>query len=170
MGDNRSIRYGGTGDARAVARRRQAAGFALAPLRSLALAGLAIVEGFAILAVGVATVLACIGIGIPLVAPAVLGVRGLANLSRRLAGRWSRTRIPALYAPEPRDAGLWHRWQWLFTDAATWRDFVWALVDPIVGGALALVSPALILWVLSGWCFPSCGGRWSTRTQTPGMP
>jgi len=83
------------------------------------------------------------------VAPLVLlGMRSLARLTRRLAGRWCAVPIADPYLPRPGadggKAGL-RRWlKWLLTDQATWRDLLWATVDGCVGWFLA-VLPAVLL-------------------------
>jgi hypothetical protein len=128
--------------------------YAVAPLRGLALAGLAVAAGLAVTWLAITVVLACVGVGIPLLAPAALGVRRLAQVSRRLAGRWSDTPVPTLYAPPPADARVRDRLRWLTTDPATWRDLLWATVDPFVGGPLALLSAGMIAWGAFGLALP----------------
>jgi hypothetical protein len=125
-----------------------------APFRGLMLFGLAVAEIIAVSAVLVAASLVCLGIGIWLVVPSMLAVRGLAGAMRRVTGQWTGKPVPALYAPEPAGGSVWQRWAWVFTDPASWRDLRWAALDPIVGGVIALVSPALILWGAFGLVMP----------------
>jgi len=127
---------------------------AMAPFRGLVLFGLGVAEILALSGVLVAVSLVCVGIGIPLVVPSVLAVRGLANTMRRLTGRWTGRSVPALYAPEPANGSVWQRWQWVFTDPSTWRDLLWAALDPVVGAVLSLVSAGLILWGAFGLIMP----------------
>jgi len=83
------------------------------------------------------------------VAPLVLlGMRSLARLTRRLAGRWCAVPIadpylPALWADGGK-RGPRRRYAWLLTDQATWRDLLWVTVDGCVGWILA-VLPAVLL-------------------------
>ena len=119
---------------------------------------------FAVHAVGIA--LACVGI-VFLFPPVAEAGRQLTNLARRLARDWSGVRIPEPYRqrpepPQPGPNGLyptldgrhyvtsrgWANFQrrnrWIWTDPATWRDLLWLLVDPVFGGALAVLPPAMI--------------------------
>jgi signal transduction histidine kinase len=83
------------------------------------------------------------------VAPLVLlGMRSLARLTRRLAGRWCAVPIADPYLPLPwadgGKRGPRRRYAWLLTDQATWRDLLWVTVDGGVGWILA-VLPAVLL-------------------------
>ncbi len=83
------------------------------------------------------------------VAPLVLlGMRSLARLTRRLAGRWCAVPIADPYLPSPwadgGKRGPRRQYAWLLTDQATWRDLLWATVDGSVGWILA-VLPAVLL-------------------------
>lgn len=94
---------------------------------------------------------------VPVVAAAV---RGFANLNRRLARSWSGVDIPTPYlpppAPETQGATGWRRWRLIraLFDPATWRDLLWGLTDPVVGGVLALAPAATILLGLYGTHLP----------------
>ncbi|WP_242454334.1 sensor histidine kinase [Bailinhaonella thermotolerans] len=87
--------------------------------------------------------------------------RGVTARMRELSERWCGVPIAPPYLPEPpppvrqpdgwyrKDRSLyrtpfWPRWQarleWRMSDAGTWRDLVWFLVDPVVGGILALAA------------------------------
>jgi signal transduction histidine kinase len=76
----------------------------------------------------------------------LLYLRWLANLTRRLAGRWSGTVIPQPYRPAPRQAGLGRRLRWLATDPATWRDLLWLTVNAVAGTLLVVVPVAMVLY------------------------
>jgi len=93
-----------------------------------------------------------LGIGVAiarfLVPPVLLALRRLAGLTRRLAGEWCGVPIAESYQPPPADpAQLSYtaRLRWLLTDAATWRDLRWVMVNALVGWILAAASAALIV-------------------------
>jgi signal transduction histidine kinase len=110
----------------------------------------------------------------------VLG-RQLATLCRKLAGRWGGVEIPAPYLPRPPLQKADHGWywtgydyhhsrwvataslytNWLMRDSATWRDLLWLLVDPVVGGVLTLAPIALVAYGLASMVLPWLG---------PGLP
>ncbi|MGW4772882.1 histidine kinase [Nocardia sp. NPDC004278] len=128
--------------------------FALGPLEVLAAATQLL-----------AIALACIGL-IFFFPPVVERTRVVTSLARRLSGTWSRVPVADPYRAAPRTAvrgadTRFHasdgtvyptartaafalRSRWIWTDPATWRDLVWTLADPIVGGALAIAPSALI--------------------------
>ena len=61
---------------------------------------------------------------------ALLGLRRLARLARRLAGAWCG--VPIAEAYQPRPAGLLtftRRLSWLLGDRATWRDLLWTVMN-----------------------------------------
>ncbi|MEQ4715962.1 sensor histidine kinase [Nonomuraea sp. B19D2] len=89
--------------------------------------------------------------------PQVMMVRRLAELNRRLMGKWVGAGIEPPYLPEPpppepqadgmyrSDRTLYrtpripawnNRWKWLVSDPATWRDEAWLMLDPVVKAAL----------------------------------
>jgi signal transduction histidine kinase len=139
----------------ATALARGVARFALGPVELLVFAAHLI--GLAVTLVGLAFVFQ----------PVAEHTRWLADLGRRLAGRWSDRPIPTPYRPrparpEPGPDGLYpsidgrtfhttptrlrfHRWtDWIFHDPATWRDLAWYLLDPVVGGLLAVLPAGLV--------------------------
>jgi signal transduction histidine kinase len=92
--------------------------------------------------------------------------RWLPGLRRRLAERWSSVSIPPPYLPEPPapvpEPDGWYRegdqlyrspksiirlrrWNWIHRDPATYRDTIWMLLEPVIGGPLALAPAALVL-------------------------
>ncbi|WP_144127656.1 sensor histidine kinase [Catellatospora sichuanensis] len=135
--------------------------YALAPLRGLLLALLAVV--------GLATSLPLmISIAAVVTYPAVLGtVRAMTGLSRRLAGDWGRTVVEPPYrtgtppVPTQRMDGWYEhqgqlyktpnyprfflRMEWLTEDPATGRDWMWLLLLGPLGALLALAGPALLV-------------------------
>lgn len=137
-----------------------------AVVRGLALSALCPVELllFAAHLAGIAA--ACIGL-VLLFPPVAEHGRRLTNLARRLAAEWCGVPVPLPYRPEPvapapgpdgihrspdgrrlfptaKWAGFERRSRWLWEDPATWRDLAWLLLDPMVGGASAVLPAALI--------------------------
>jgi signal transduction histidine kinase len=100
-----------------------------------------------------------LGFGLYLLPGTVLAVRKLAVQSRRLAGSWCDTPVPSFYLPRPAEtsrADLWRRrYPWLLGDPSTWRDLLWLVVNPLVGGFMTLAPAALILWGLFGVVMPA---------------
>ena len=75
---------------------------------------------------------------------ALLGVRGLARLTRQLAGDWCGVPIPERYTPRPDEAlTVTGRLTWLAMDRATWRDLWWTVASPVACILAAL--PAVII-------------------------
>ncbi|HME67641.1 MAG TPA: histidine kinase [Streptosporangiaceae bacterium] len=89
-----------------------------------------------------------LAIGRFFVCPVLLALRQLAGLTRRLAGEWCGVPIAESYQPPPADPAqlpYTARLRWLLTDAATWRDLRWVVVNALVGWILAAASAALIV-------------------------
>ena len=75
---------------------------------------------------------------------ALLGVRGLARLTRQLAGDWCGVPIPERYTPRPDEAlTVTGRLTWLAMDPATRRDLLWTVANPVACSLAAL--PAAII-------------------------
>ncbi|WDT90404.1 hypothetical protein H0E86_00690 [Streptomyces sp. SCSIO-PteL053] len=110
---------------------------------------------------------------------AVLGLRRLPLLRRRLAGAWCGVDIPAPYAPPvsaplPREGGWYRQGRRLYAsdkaalrkrrarqvsrDRATLRDLVWLLADPVLCAPVALL-PAVLVGSGLGGSRHRCGGR-----------
>jgi signal transduction histidine kinase len=100
--------------------------------------------------------LACCRLVVP---GALLAVRRLTSLTKRLAGQWCVVAIHEAYAPLPVSAAggsrgglldlILHghgrltyrqRMTWLLNDAATWKDLLWMAVS-VVAGVAALLAP-----------------------------
>jgi signal transduction histidine kinase len=92
--------------------------------------------------------------GIFLVPPITMVIRRFANRRRRLAREWQGIEIAVPYRPAPEfgegAAGAWQRCRWIYTDPATWRDYLWTLTDPIVGLFLGILPIALMLYGVWG--------------------
>ncbi|MFC5183013.1 sensor histidine kinase [Actinomadura harenae] len=99
---------------------------------------------------GVSLALVPLGVGLALLPPVLLAVRGLANQQRRWAKEWSGVEIPVPYRPRPADASGFGRVKWLLTDPATWRDMLWTLVNSVLGVVLAGLPSALVVYGLEG--------------------
>ena len=92
----------------------------------------------------------CAGVAVVrfLVPPALMALRQLAGLTRRLAGEWCGVPIAESYQPPPADPATLPytaRLRWLLSDTATWRDLRWVVVNALVGWILAAASAALIV-------------------------
>ena len=144
-------------------------------LRSFVLGMLSLVAGLAGLVQLIATTLTYV-LGLVFVyVPAVNLVRGVARFRRRLSLQWSGFDIPEPYRPavpptrEPdgrykvgkhlyrtEDWARWNEKQQRYAkDPATWRDFVWALAEPVAGAIPALVPTGLVVVGLRQLLFPA---------------
>jgi signal transduction histidine kinase len=90
-----------------------------------------------------------------LVPGALLAIRRLAVLTRRLAGEWCGVPVAAAYRqPPPATRPGWltgtmrpgyrQRMGWLLGDAGTWRDMLWVVVSACAGPVLLLAPAALV--------------------------
>ncbi|MCU1686685.1 MAG: putative two-component system sensor kinase [Amycolatopsis sp.] len=126
--------------------------------RGAALLALSVAGAFLALWLCFVTVLCCVGIGVYLVPSAFGAVRKLANYQRRLALDWSGVEIAAPYQEEPEFrpgfVGALQRSYWMIGDPTTWREVLWSIVDPFVGGIVAFVPAALVLDGLVGLAMP----------------
>ncbi|MGH3166397.1 MAG: sensor histidine kinase [Trebonia sp.] len=128
--------------------------------RGVALGALALSEAVVAVLAAVVAVLAGLGVGRALITPAVLAVRQLADLTRRLAGEWCGVPIAAPYLPLPAGAGSdgeassRYRRKWLLDDPATWRDLLWLVVNPVAGAVLAGGSAAAVVYGVFGMALP----------------
>lgn len=146
-----------------------------APARGLALFALGAVElVMGVLHLVALTLLFCVGLFF--VYPwAAAGSRALAATARRLAGRWTGTPIAVPYLPPParplpgpdgwyrsgrtlyRGPAVPHYWDRLrrnLSDQASWRDLLWLLTDPLVGGTIAILPAAVTAYGLLGVSLP----------------
>jgi signal transduction histidine kinase len=85
----------------------------------------------------------------------VPAVRWLAQVTRRLSGRWCGVPITASYRPRPggEEIIFWpgsrRRLRWLLTDPATWRDLLWLAADACGGWVLAVAPAGLVAYGLA---------------------
>ena len=133
----------------------------LACVHGLAFLGLMLAGIGLVVAAAVACAALCCGI---VVFPeVVLAVRSLANLTRRLAGKWCGVTITAPYLPPPAShEASWkgsrrRRYEWLETDPATWRDLLWLTVNACGGWILAAAPAVLVAVGLIGFIGPTVG-------------
>jgi signal transduction histidine kinase len=107
-----------------------------------------------------------LGVGVVLLPVGMAVTRAVANQARRLAGEWSGVEIARPYRPrpafQPGVMGLVEQCRWILTDPASWRDLLWTLFDPGVGGALAMIALALPFYGIYGIVITSL---WPTLTH-----
>ncbi|GAA1387707.1 hypothetical protein GCM10009639_13080 [Kitasatospora putterlickiae] len=105
------------------------------------------------------------GLGVFFLFPATTRLtRAAAGLARAYAGRWSGVPVPPPYLPRPALERTLHGWfwtghdyqrrrwfasvsrtlRWLWKDPATWRDALWVVLNPALGGLLAATPPLLL--------------------------
>jgi signal transduction histidine kinase len=148
----------------------------LAAGRGLAFGGLSLV-GLLVFAGLLIVFVLGLGIGLVFLVPAPIEWgRRFTALYCGLTERWCGVAVPPTYRPRPpapvRRPDGWYRYGtslyrsprlpafslrlgWVLTDRATWRDLRWMLVNPVTGGALA-VLPALL--VATGLALPWLAG------------
>jgi signal transduction histidine kinase len=101
-----------------------------------------------------------LGIGRFFVPATLVALRGLANLTRRLAGEWCGVTIAEPYRPPPdgtqntQKLSDPERMRWLLGDVATWRDLLWVAVNALAGWILAVASAALAVTGLVAFLVP----------------
>jgi signal transduction histidine kinase len=133
----------------------------LGSARGLAFVGLALAEAGLVTALAVIVCFAIFVYPLLLIPPTLLAVRRLANVTRRLSGRWCGVPIPLPYraAAEPGQGGTWRRFGRvsgrLVTEPATWRDLLWMIVDPLAGCVLAAIPITVIGYGVFGVVMPA---------------
>ena len=78
--------------------------------------------------------------GAPLTLLAAAMARGLANWHRGWAGRLLGEPVPRPYRQPPPEAGVIGRLMTILRDPATWRDWLWLLLNAVFGFALTLLA------------------------------
>ena len=77
---------------------------------------------------------------------ALLGLRNLARLTRRLLGDWAGVPVAEAYQPQPSPREPFHeRLYWLTSDPATRRDLIWSAVNATFGWLIAALPAIAIL-------------------------
>ncbi len=78
--------------------------------------------------------------------PALLGLRNLARLTRRLLGDWAGIPVAEAYQPPPSPRAPFHeRLLWLTSDPATRRDLTWSAINATVGWLIAALSAIAVV-------------------------
>ncbi|MFI2609501.1 sensor histidine kinase [Kitasatospora sp. NPDC018619] len=105
----------------------------------------------------------CLGV-FPLLPAITRLVRSAAGAARWAAGHWSQVPVAPPYRPRPALERTLHGWywtghdyhknrwfagmalglRWIWNDPATWRDALWVIADPLVGGGIA-ATPVLLV-------------------------
>jgi signal transduction histidine kinase len=140
-------------------------GLLLVPLLALFLVGfgtgVALLDGLPgiqRIGLGLLLIVAGLVIGRFLVPSALLAMRRLAILTRRLAGEWCGVPIAEAYQPPPGTGpgqlSFEQRLWWLVSDPATWRDMLWMLVNAVFGWAIAVLPAALAGLGLIAFIYP----------------
>ncbi|MBM7169386.1 sensor domain-containing protein [Streptomyces sp. G44] len=96
-----------------------------------------------------------LGIGLFTTPVVLTAVRKYADAQRGWAAAWSGVDIPAPYRPFPAGlrggvAGQVERCTLMLKDPATWRDLQWLLVNMTAGAVVAILAPALPLYMVYG--------------------
>ncbi|MFI6350649.1 sensor histidine kinase [Streptomyces sp. NPDC050560] len=111
-----------------------------------------------------------VGIGFLILPVVMIAVRGLANFHRRTAREWTGRGIDTPYRPTTSDGaydttGAFAHCRELLSDPATWRDFLWMLLDAPLGLVLGLLPAAFVAYGLNGmfvtpFLWQSMGPHW----------
>ena len=98
-------------------------------------------------------------IGRFLIPAALLAVRQLAILTRRLSAEWCGIPIASSYRPPPDGkAGFRPLLGWLWRDPASWRDLLWLAVNACVGWIMA-AGPAAVVVIGVIWALKDTATR-----------
>jgi signal transduction histidine kinase len=106
--------------------------------------------------------------------PALLGLRNLARLTRRLLGDWAGLSVAEAYQPPGPRSPFHARLLWLTSDPATRRDLIWSAVNATFGwliaalSAVAMVAGFLLIASGLGRQFGSSSSQ--AFTAKPGSP
>ncbi len=110
--------------------------------------------------------------------PALLGLRNLARLTRRLLGDWAGIPVAEAYQPPPSPRAPFHeRLYWLTSDPATRRDLTWSAINATVGWLIAALSAIamvagflLIASGLNGQFRSSSSQAFTAKPGSPSLP
>lgn len=129
---------------------RRATAMLLAPVRGLVLTARAIAELAVAIVVGLALALLVLGLGVFCYPVAARVLRTLAEDARARAERWNGVPIASPYRPlpdpQPGWSGRMRQCGAMLSDPASWRDLLWATVDPIIGLTMAILPSALVVY------------------------
>ncbi|MFG2723376.1 sensor histidine kinase [Streptomyces sp. NPDC048416] len=124
--------------------------------RGLVVAVLSQVGSVALFTVTLVTLASMVvGVGFLILPVVMIAVRGLANFHRRTAEEWAGVHIETPYRStdldDPYDtAGSVTHCRQLLSDPATWRDFLWTMLDGLVGLVLGLLPVSFVAYGLNG--------------------
>ncbi|TMQ92664.1 sensor histidine kinase [Actinomadura soli] len=103
-------------------------------------------------------------LGVLLFPSAVMLLRTQLDAYRSRINKWTDTRIERPYLPqpevEPGFQGMLKRFVRLITDPATWRDYLWVVLDPVLVLFTAALPGLLVLYGLWGYVVAAFTGRW----------
>lgn len=88
--------------------------------------------------------LVIIGLGVPLLLWTVPAVRSFADHHRRLVGDLTGVPVSDPYLPVPDGASAWKRFVMIMKDQATWRDFLWLIVNGTLGMVVGCLPAAFL--------------------------
>ncbi|MEU8307723.1 histidine kinase [Actinomadura sp. NPDC048955] len=101
-------------------------------------------------------------VGVLLFPSATMLLRERLDAYRVRINRWTDVQIARPYLPEPERepgiGGVLKRFVALISDPATWRDYLWALADPIVSVFTAALPGLLILYGVWGYVLAAFAG------------
>ncbi|MFA1546645.1 sensor histidine kinase [Actinomadura chokoriensis] len=101
-------------------------------------------------------------LGVLLFPSATMLLRTQLDAYRDRINRWTDTRIERPYLPEPDEQpglnGFLKRFVALISDPATWRDYLWVVVDPVVAIFTAALPGLLVLYGLWGYLLAAFAG------------
>ncbi|POM26505.1 Sensor histidine kinase DesK [Actinomadura rubteroloni] len=104
-----------------------------------------------------------IGLGVLLVPPLTIAVRGLTDVYRRRISAVTGTEIERPYLPDVPGEPIHRRFIRLLQDPATWRDLLWMAADPIVVLFTAALPGLLIIEGVWGWLLAGFAGDLLTQ-------
>ncbi|MXQ65194.1 sensor histidine kinase [Actinomadura rayongensis] len=104
-----------------------------------------------------------LGLGVLLVPPLTIAVRGLMDVYRRRISAVTGTAIERPYLPDAPGEPIPRRFLRLLQDPATWRDVLWMAADPIVAIFTAGLPGLLIIEGVWGWLLAGFAGDLLTR-------
>ncbi|MFB4305239.1 sensor domain-containing protein [Actinomadura sp. GTD37] len=101
-------------------------------------------------------------VGVLLFPSATMLLRTQLDAYRDRINRWTDVRIERPYLPEPEPEpgvhGYFKRFIALISDPATWRDYLWVVIDPVVALFTAALPGLLVLYGIWGYVLAAFAG------------